>query len=185
MISTQMQISSQSISQSDAETAAQLNAQLTVESISQRAQFALESAFQRAQFDAQFAHENLIFSKFSTMLTNSTVHAIEDSYSTSITITRFSRELTNLAKMYTDESKYSDQNDSLIYKLVIFHDICSRVDLSHAARIKAFSMMLKKSVLNYYYSNISIDDSLTFDEVIYRMRANFEDVEFRRSILQK
>jgi hypothetical protein len=32
------------------------------------------------------------------------------------------KELVNLAKLYTDEAKYNDENDSFSYKLTIFHD---------------------------------------------------------------
>jgi hypothetical protein len=35
------------------------------------------------------------------------------------------RELSNLAKMYTEEQKYSREQDNFDYKLVIFEDLCT------------------------------------------------------------
>jgi hypothetical protein len=32
----------------------------------------------------------------------------------------YSKELVNLAKLYTDEAKYSDKNDNFDFKLTIF-----------------------------------------------------------------
>ncbi len=39
------------------------------------------------------------------------------------------KELANLAKLYTNEAKYSDENDSFSFKLTIFHDMCDRADV--------------------------------------------------------
>jgi hypothetical protein len=95
------------------------------------------------------------------------------------------KELANLTKLYTDETKYSDENDSFSYKLTIFHDMCNRVDVSQSVKLKAFPTMLKDLTLNYYYSNMSTDILIIFDEVCFSMRNYFEDVEYRRSILTK
>ena len=40
-----------------------------------------------------------------------------------ITITSYSKEIINTAKIYTEEQKYSSINKSLNYKLIIFYDI--------------------------------------------------------------
>jgi hypothetical protein len=69
--------------------------------------------------------------------------------------------------------------------LTIFHDICARVDVFQLTKLKAFLTMLKDLTLDYYYSNMSIDVSITFDEVCFSMKNYFEDVEYRRSILFK
>jgi actin-related protein len=95
------------------------------------------------------------------------------------------KELANLTKLYIDETKYSDENDSFSYKLTIFHDMCDRVNVSQSAKLKAFSTMLKDLTLDYYYSNMSIDILIIFDEVCFSMRNYFEDVEYRRDILFK
>lgn len=84
---------------------------------------------------------------------------------------RHGRELANLTKMYTDESKYSGGNDSFTYKLTIFHDICARADVPHQAKLKALLTMLKGLALDYYYSNISADNvPITFEEVCYSIK---------------
>jgi len=46
-----------------------------------------------------------------------------------ITITGYSKEIANTAKIYTEEQKYGGINKSLNYKLIIFYDICNRVDI--------------------------------------------------------
>jgi hypothetical protein len=95
------------------------------------------------------------------------------------------KELANLAKLYTNEAKYSDENDSFSFKLTIFHDMCDRADVLQSAKLKAFSTMLKDLTLDYYYSNMSIDILIIFDEVCFSMKNYFEDAEYRRSILSK
>jgi hypothetical protein len=36
----------------------------------------------------------------------------------------YSKELANLAKLYTDEAKYSGKNNNFDFKLIIFIDLC-------------------------------------------------------------
>jgi hypothetical protein len=36
----------------------------------------------------------------------------------------YSKELANLAKLYTNELKYSSKNDNFNFKLTIFTDLC-------------------------------------------------------------
>ncbi len=84
------------------------------------------------------------------------------------TISGYGRELSNLAKMYTKESKYSGENDSFTFKLAIFNDICSRADVLFETRMKAFLTMSKGLALDYYYLNIDITDlTMNFDQVCY------------------
>ncbi len=99
----------------------------------------------------------------------------------------FKKELANLTKLYTDETKYNDENDSFSFKLTIFPDMCDRVDVSQSAKLKAFLIMLKNLALDYYYSNMFTITTtvITFDEVCFSMKNYFEDVEYRRDILFK
>jgi hypothetical protein len=53
--------------------------------------------------------------------------------------------------MYTEDLKYSGSKDSLTYKLTIFYDTYSRVDVLAAVYTKAFPTMLKGAALNYFY----------------------------------
>jgi hypothetical protein len=95
------------------------------------------------------------------------------------------KELANLAKLYTNEAKYSDENDSFSFKLTIFHDMCDRANVLQSAKLKAFFIMLKDLTLDYYYSNMSTDIFIIFDEVCFSMRNYFENAEYRRDILFK
>ncbi len=97
------------------------------------------------------------------------------------------KELANLAKLYTNEAKYSGENDTFSFKLTIFHDMCDRADVLQSAKLKAFSIMLKSLTFDYYYSNMftSTVTVITFDEICFSMRNYFEDAEYRRGILSK
>jgi hypothetical protein len=54
----------------------------------------------------------------------------------------YGKELANLAKMYTDKSKYSGENDNFDYKLVIFNDLYNRVDILESIKAKAYPTIL-------------------------------------------
>ncbi len=90
-----------------------------------------------------------------------------------------------MTKLYTNKSKYNDENDSFFFKLTIFHDICNRVNIFQSIMLKAFSIMLKDLTFNYYYLNMNIDIFIIFDEVCFSMRNYFEDVEYKRDILSR
>ncbi len=98
----------------------------------------------------------------------------------------FERELSILTKLYTNEAKYSDENDSFLYKLIIFHDMCDRADIFHLIKLKVFFIMLKGLTLDYYYENmITSITSSTFDEICFQIKSYFEDVEYKKSLLSK
>ena len=40
-----------------------------------------------------------------------------------VTITSYGKEIVNAAKIYTEEQKYGNINESLDYKLIIFYNI--------------------------------------------------------------
>jgi hypothetical protein len=54
----------------------------------------------------------------------------------------FGRELTNLAKLYIDKSKYNRENDNFDFKLTIFCDLCSHTNIPKEAKARAFPTML-------------------------------------------
>jgi hypothetical protein len=66
-------------------------------------------------------------------------------------------ELSIIIKMYTEESKYKGNGDSFNFKLVIFYDICGRADVLYKVKAKAFSIMLKGLVLDFFYLNNTIN----------------------------
>ena len=70
-----------------------------------------------------------------------------------ITIISYSKEITNVAKIYTEEQKYGSTNESLNYKLIIFYNIYNWVDVPYKAYFKAFPIILKGLALDHFYIN--------------------------------
>ncbi len=106
----------------------------------------------------------------------------------SIRTSDYDRELINLTKLYTDKAKYSEKNDNFSFKLIMFNDMCDRVDVSSETKLKAFLIMLKELALNYYYDNMTSKNknhSITFDDVCVSIMSYFKDAEYKRSILNK
>ena len=106
------------------------------------------------------------------------------SSTTASTTSGFGKELANLAKLYTDENKYSGENDNFDFKLVIFNDLCNRADVPQAAMVKAYPTMLRGLALDHYYTNLrDIAQTLLFDQICDTTRNYFEGPEYRRGIL--
>ena len=61
--------------------------------------------------------------------------------------------------MYTEESKYRGDGDSFNFKLAIFYNIYRRANVLYKAKVKAFPTMLKGLVLDFFYSNNTINKS--------------------------
>lgn len=97
----------------------------------------------------------------------------------------YGRELANLAKIYTDEAKYSDKNNSFSFKLIIFHDICARANVPQEILLKTFPIMLTGLTLDYYYLNTSISTIGTFDKICNLIQTYFEGAKYRRSVLSR
>ncbi len=99
----------------------------------------------------------------------------------------YEKKLSTLIKFYSDKTRYTDENDSFSYKLIIFNDICRRANVSHEIKLLAFFTMLKRLALNYYYSNMNTCTIIlsTYDEVCFQMKNYFENVEYKKSILFK
>jgi hypothetical protein len=94
----------------------------------------------------------------------------------------YDKKIGNLMKMYTDEAKYSDENDSFLFKLTMFYDICRRAEISEETKLNVFFIMLKELTLNYYYAHLNISKS--FDEACIAMRLYFERTEYKRNVLR-
>jgi hypothetical protein len=69
----------------------------------------------------------------------------------------YRQEFSIIIKIYTEESKYRDNRDSFDFKLAIFYDIYRRVNILYKAKAKAFPIMLKGLVLDFFYSNNTIN----------------------------
>ena len=76
----------------------------------------------------------------------------------------YSRELNIIIKIYIKESKYKSNRDSFNFKLTIFYNICGRVNILYKAKVKAFPIMLKGLVLDFFYLNNTIN-KLSFQDI--------------------
>jgi hypothetical protein len=94
------------------------------------------------------------------------------------------REVANLAKLYTDEQKYSGENDNFEYKLNIFNNACKRADIPAEGKADAFPTMLKGLALDFYFSTLD-NRNLNFDQMCRAMIAHFEGEEYQRATQAK
>ena len=85
--------------------------------------------------------------------------------------------------MYTEKSKYSREDDNFDHKLIIFNDLCDRVDIPQKAKIKDFPTMLQSIALDFYYENKAT--YTTFDSICNAVRNHFEGPEYKRGVLTK
>ena len=94
--------------------------------------------------------------------------------------------LINLAKLYTDEQKYSGDNDTFDYKYGIFLSHCERTNVPREAYLKAFPTMLKGAALNYYYTSCNLNPRISsLTELCENIRSYFEGPEHERNMLLK
>jgi hypothetical protein len=88
--------------------------------------------------------------------------------------------------MYTDESKYSGENDNFDYKLVIFNNLCNRVDIPESIKAKAYPTMLQSLALDHYYTTIkgAIQTyNLSFDQICESTCNYSKGPEYKRRVL--
>ena len=69
----------------------------------------------------------------------------------------YRQELSIIIKIYIKESKYKSNRDSFDFKLTIFYNIYGRVNILYKAKAKAFPIILKGLVLNFFYLNNTIN----------------------------
>ena len=65
----------------------------------------------------------------------------------------YKKELVNIAKLYTDDQKYSGISGNFNFKLTIFYNICNRADIPLNAYLKALPFILIGLALNHYYNS--------------------------------
>src|SRR5579871_3421188 len=94
------------------------------------------------------------------------------------------REVANLAKLYTEEHKYSGENDNFEYKLNIFNNACKRADIPAEGKADAFPTMLKGLALDFYFSTLD-NRNLNFDQMCEAMIVHFEGEEYQRATQAK
>ena len=89
-----------------------------------------------------------------------------------------------MAKLYTDEAKYSGENDNFDFKLTIFTDLCQKADIPKQEFSQAYSTMLRGLALDHYYTNLKSNPlSVSFDKLCESTRNYFEGSEYKRDIL--
>jgi len=89
-----------------------------------------------------------------------------------------------LAKLYTDEAKYSGENDNFDFKLTIFTDLCQKADILKQEFSQAYSIMLRGLVLDHYYTNLKSNPlGVPFNKLCEAIRNYFKGPEYKRDIL--
>ena len=76
----------------------------------------------------------------------------------------YRQELNIIIKIYIKESKYGGNKDSCNFKFIIFYNICRRANILYKVKVKAFPIMLKGLVLNFFYLNNTIN-KLSFQDI--------------------
>ena len=95
----------------------------------------------------------------------------------------YGRDLTTLAKIYIEESKYSGKDDNFDRKLTIFNDLCDRVGILQEVKIKGFPMMLYSIALDFYYKNKVT--YTTFNSIYNAICNHFKGLKYKHRILIK
>src|SRR6202030_871545 len=96
----------------------------------------------------------------------------------------YGKELANLAKLYTDELKYSGKNDNFKFKLTIFTDLCWKANIPKQEFSQAYSTILRGLALNYYYTNLKSNPlGVPFNKLCKAIYNYFKGPEYKRDIL--
>ena len=95
----------------------------------------------------------------------------------------YSRDLVTLAKIYTEESKYSKKDNNFNRKLTIFNNLYNKVGIPQKTKIKGFLIMLYSITLNFYYRNKVT--YITFNSICNAIRNYFKGLKYKRKILTK
>ena len=95
----------------------------------------------------------------------------------------YGRDLVTLAKMYTEESKYSGEDDNFNYKLIIFNNLYNKIGIPQEAKIKGFLIILHGITLNFYYRNKAT--YITFNGIYNTIHNYFKGLEYKHRVLIK
>ena len=85
--------------------------------------------------------------------------------------------------MYTEESKYSEENNNFNCKLTIFNNLCDRISILQEAKIKGFLIILRSITLDFYYKNKAI--YTTFNSICNTIHNHFKGLEYKYGVLIK
>jgi hypothetical protein len=95
----------------------------------------------------------------------------------------FGREITNLTRLYTDEVKYSGEQDNFDFKFEIFQNYCLRAGVPKQAYTIAIPTMLRGLALKYYFTHLK--DLTLLENICAGLKSYFEGDEYKRDILSK
>ena len=98
------------------------------------------------------------------------------------TLKGYRQELSIIIKIYTKESKYRGDGDSFDFKLTIFYNIYRRANILYKAKAKAFPLILKSLVLDFFYLNNTINKS-SFQDIYSAIQNYFEGLKYKRGVL--
>ena len=91
-----------------------------------------------------------------------------------------------MAKLYTEDTKYSRENNNFNFKLTIFYNLCNRANIPQDAKTKAYPIMLCGLALDHYYTNLkNVTQTSSFDQICNATRNYFEGPKYRRGILRQ
>jgi len=86
--------------------------------------------------------------------------------------------------MYTEDNKYSGEDNNFNFKLTIFHNLYSRANMLQEAKVKAYPTILHSLALNYYYTNLkNITLTLLINQICDAIYNYFKGPKYRRGIL--
>ena len=94
----------------------------------------------------------------------------------------YRQELNIIIKIYIKKSKYRGNKNSFNFKLAIFYNICRYTNILYKAKAKAFPIMLKGLVLNFFYLNNTIN-KLSFQDICNAIQTYFKGLEYKRGVL--
>jgi len=95
----------------------------------------------------------------------------------------FGREIANLTKFYTDEVKYSGEQDNFDFKFEIFQNYCLQAGVPKQAYIIAIPTMLYRLALKYYFTHLK--DLTLLENVHTGLKSYFKGDKYKRDILLK
>ena len=94
----------------------------------------------------------------------------------------YRQELNIIIKIYIKESKYRGNRDSFNFKLAIFYNIYRCANILYKIKVKAFPIMLKGLVLDFFYLNNTIN-KLSFQDICSTIQTYFKGQEYKRGVL--
>ena len=69
----------------------------------------------------------------------------------------YKQELNIIIKIYIEKSKYKSNRDSFNFKFTIFYNIYGCINILYKVKAKAFPIILKGLVLDFFYLNNTIN----------------------------